>query len=166
MLNKVILQGNVGHAPKIFLTQEGKEIANFSLATSMVWKDKDGEWQSATDWHQVTVFRESTVKRIKDFLKRGDPVYVEGKLIYQRWTDNYGQSRITAHVVVPGYGGRVTCLKPSQSNSQESPFMTETEQEVASSKESSSLAEDEHAHPPFERPDGDPIPAQSSQDTE
>jgi single-strand DNA-binding protein len=166
MLNKVILQGNVGHAPKIFLTQGGKEVANFSLATSMVWKDKDGEWQSATDWHQITVFRESTVRQIKDLLKRGDPVYVEGKLIYQRWTDKYGQSRITAHVVVPGYGGRVTCLKPSQSNSQESPFMAETEQEVASSKASSCLAEDDYPCPSSENPDEDPIPTQPSQDTE
>jgi len=112
MLNKVILQGNIGRAPKIALTQEGKKMVTFSLATTQSWKDLTGEWQSTTDWHQVTIFRESTIGWAKDVLKRGDPVYVEGKLSYHRWTDNHGQQRSTTHVVIAGREGRVQILLP------------------------------------------------------
>lgn len=112
MLNRVTLQGNIGRVPSIALTQDGREIASFSIATTQNWKDESGEWQSATDWHQITVFRESTIRWIKDILKRGDPVYVEGKLTYQQWTDKYGQPRRTSHVVVAGREGRVECFKP------------------------------------------------------
>ena len=112
MLNRVTLQGNIGRVPSIALTQDGREVASFSIATTQNWKDESGEWQSATDWHQITVFRESTIRWIKDILKRGDPVYVEGKLTYQQWTDKYGQPRRTSHVVVAGREGRVECFKP------------------------------------------------------
>lgn len=112
MLNRVTLQGNIGRVPSIALTQDGREIASFSMATTQNWKDESGEWQSATDWHQITVFRESTIRWIKDILKRGDPVYVEGRLTYQRWTDKYGQSRLIPHIVVTGREGRVECFKP------------------------------------------------------
>ena len=112
MLNRVTLQGNIGRVPSIALTQDGREVASFSIATTQNWKDESGEWQSATDWHQITVFRESTIRWIKDILRRGDPVYVEGKLTYQQWTDKYGQPRRTSHVVVAGREGRVECFKP------------------------------------------------------
>lgn len=144
MLNKVILQGNIGNTPKIYLIQEGKEVANFSLATTMVWKDKKGEWQSATDWHQITVFRESTVRWIKDLLKQGDSVYVEGKLVYQHWTDKYDQTRITAHVVVPGQGGKVEYLRFSRSNSQNNPVKTEAGQDNTLPNMTSSPRENEY----------------------
>ncbi len=116
MLNRVFLKGNIGRDPKICLTQEGKEIVTFSLATTHSWKDKMGEWQSATDWHHITVFRESTIRWIKDVLRRGDPVYVEGKLSYHHWIDKYGQKRFTPHVVIAGRDGRVECLRSSTSN--------------------------------------------------
>lgn len=112
MLNRVTLQGNIGRVPSIALTQDGREIASFSMATTQNWKDESGEWQSATDWHQITVFRESTIRWIKEILKRGDSVYVEGKLTYQQWTDKYGQPRRTPHVVIAGREGRVECFKP------------------------------------------------------
>ena len=112
MLNRVTLQGNIGRVPSIALTQDGREVGRFSMATTQNWKDESGEWQSATDWHQITVFRESTIRWIKDILKRGDPVCVEGKLTYQQWTDKYGQPRRTSHVVVAGREGRVECFKP------------------------------------------------------
>jgi single-strand DNA-binding protein len=165
MLNKVILKGNVGRAPKVFLTQEGKKIVSFSLATKISWKDKSGEWQSTTDWHRVTVFRKSTMRWIKDLLKQGDPVRVEGKLTYQQWTDKYGQPRLTPHVVVSGYGGKIEYLKPLQANWQNTGLIAETEQEVAPSNLPSSLTEDERPCPPAEVPDGDFSSVQPSQDT-
>jgi len=107
MLNKVILTGNLGNDPELYLTQEEKEVVTFSLATTHSWKDEAGEWQSATDWHQVSVFRESTIRWVKDVLKRGHKVYVEGKLTYQHWTDKFGQKRITPYVVITDREGRV-----------------------------------------------------------
>ncbi len=111
MLNRVTLEGNIGRAPRISLTQDGREIVTFSLATSVYWKDGMGEWQSVTDWHCVIVFRESTIGWIKDILKRGDMVHVEGKLTYQKWTDKYGQARFTPRVVISEREGRVEVLK-------------------------------------------------------
>lgn len=111
MLNKVILKGNIGRAPKTWLTQNGRKLATFFLATSASWKDDKGEWQTCTDWHRITVFREATVGWMKDVLKKGDPVYVEGKLTYQNWTDKYGQSRLTPHVVISGREGRLELLR-------------------------------------------------------
>jgi len=111
MLNRVVLQGNIGRDPRISLTQDGKKIVNFSLATTEYWKDKTGEWQSTTDWHNVTIFRESTVGWAKDVLKRGDSVYVEGALSYNHWIDRHGEKRITAHVCVAARDGKVRQLR-------------------------------------------------------
>ncbi len=116
MLNRVILEGNIGRDPRVSLTQDGKKIVNFSLATTQHWKDKAGEWQSTTDWHNVTIFRESTVGWAKDVLKRGDSVYVEGKLSYNHWIDRDGKKRSTAHVCVAGRDGQVRQLSRSDSN--------------------------------------------------
>ena len=106
-MNKVILIGKVSRAPTTCLTQKRKEIATFFVETSHSWKDETGEWQAAIDWHQVSVFRESTVRWVKDVLKRGDPVSVEGKLSYQYWTDKFGQTRSTPHVVIARTEGKV-----------------------------------------------------------
>jgi single-strand DNA-binding protein len=116
MLNKVILQGNIGRAPEIWTTQDGREIATFSLATNSSWKDSDGEWQTCTDWHKITVFRESTVRWIKDVLKKGDAVYVEGKLTYQHKTDKTHRARIIPHIVIFGYEGKVEHLRSRNSS--------------------------------------------------
>ncbi|MBP6951910.1 MAG: single-stranded DNA-binding protein [Alphaproteobacteria bacterium] len=174
MLNKVILMGNVGRSPHIFLTQEGREIANFSLATTVMWKayprpreGGESEWQSATDWHQITVFRGSTVRWIKDFVKRGDTVYVEGKLVYQRWTDKYNRPRITAHVVVSGQGGKVEHLRSSLSNSKNNPVKIKTKQDAPLSNEASTCVKDmnEDAGEPVGTPDNDALSDQFPQDT-
>ena len=112
MLNKVILKGNIGRAPKHCLTQDGKEMVSFSLATTYYRKDEEGEWQSITDWHSVIIFRESTTRWAKDVLKQGDPIYVEGRLSYHCWKDKYGQSHLRAQVIVSEKQGCVKCLRP------------------------------------------------------
>ena len=123
MLNKVTLSGNVGHTPKLYLTQDGKEMMTFSLATTQCWKacsrkDEKSEWQFVTDWHQITVFQESAIQWMKDMLKQGDPVYVEGKLSYPQWKDKYSPSHFTSHIVVTEKDGGVRCLHRSVSFSQ------------------------------------------------
>ncbi len=120
MLNRVVLQGNIGRDPRVSVTQDGKEIVNFSLATTQHWKDKAGEWHSTTDWHNVTIFRKSTVGWAKDTLKRGDLVYVEGVLSYHHWIDRDGKKRSTAHVCVARDGVVQQFLR---SNSTHSPSL-------------------------------------------
>ncbi len=145
MINKVILYGNVGHSPEISLTQDGREVATVSLATNVYWKDKTGEWQSTTDWHRIAVFREATVEWIKNSLRRGDKVHVEGKLTYQNWTDKFGKQHRPAHVVVSGFNGIFKRL--SKPNPQHNALIPETRQNLASS-----LTENEDICPPLEDP--------------
>jgi len=140
-MNKVTLTGNLGNDPELYLTQDGREIITFSLATNHSWKDETGEWQSATDWHQVSVFRESTIRWVKDVLKRGHKVYVEGKLTYQHWTDKFGQKRITPYVVITDREGCIEEVRsaahsvslPSNLNLANSISESNSEQEVISS---------------------------------
>lgn len=123
MLNKVTLSGNVERTPKLYLTQDGKEMMTFSLTTTQCWKvcsheDEKSEWQFVTDWHQITVFQENAIQWMKDMLKAGDPVYVEGKLSYPQWKDKYSSSHFTSHIVVTEKDGGVRCLHRSVSFSQ------------------------------------------------
>lgn len=170
MLNKVTLMGNVGRTPHISLTQEGKEFAKFSLATTLTWKDKEGEWQSATDWHQVAVFRAPTARWIKDVLKRGDKIYVEGRLVYQLWRDRYGQPRKTTYVVISDQSGKVEHIRSSQSNAQNNPVKNEIEQDMAPSNVAPAPEKDENADvgeyacSPLEVSDTDSLSDQFPQD--
>ncbi len=114
MLNKIILMGNIGRAPEYAKTQAGKETARFFLATSTSWKAKDGEWHTHTDWHRVSVFKESTVRWMKDVLKQGTTVYIEGKLSYHCWTDKYGQARATPHIMITNRDGKLEFIRSPQ----------------------------------------------------
>jgi single-strand DNA-binding protein len=110
-MNKIFLKGNAGHAPRISLTQDGREIATFSLATSSSWKDETGEWQTHTDWHRIIVFRKSTVGWIKDLLQKGDTLYVEGKLTYRQKKDKYNHSRLMPYIVISDSGGKIEHIR-------------------------------------------------------
>jgi len=110
-MNKIFLKGNIGHTPRISLTQDGREIATFSLATSSSWKDETGEWQTHTDWHRIIVFRESAVGWIKDLLQKGDTIYVEGKLTYRQRKDKYNHSRLMPYIVISDSGGKIEHIR-------------------------------------------------------
>ena len=116
MLNKIFLKGNVGRTPEIKVTQEGKPFATFCIATNLTWQDATGEWQTHTDWHRIAVFREPSVRWIKDFLKSGDMVYVEGRLSYNSWTDKFHQTRFTPQVVVENWQGHIEHLRRSRNS--------------------------------------------------
>ena len=80
-VNKVILIGNLGADPEIRRTQDGRPIANLRLATSESWRDKaTGERKEKTEWHRVTIWNENAIKFIEEHLKKGDQVYIEGKI--------------------------------------------------------------------------------------
>jgi single-strand DNA-binding protein len=116
-INKVILVGNVGTDPEIRRTQDGKEIANFSLATSESWRDKNtGERRDKTEWHRIVVFSEGLVNVIKNYIKKGSKLYIEGSLQTRKWTDNNGVEKYTTEIVLQGYGCSLTMLDSTRSS--------------------------------------------------
>ena len=117
-INKVILVGNIGNEPEIRATSDGREIANFSLATSESWKDKNtGERKSKTEWHKVSVFSQGLVGIIKNYVKKGTKVYLEGQLQTRKWTDNSGIEKYTTEIVLQNFNSTLSILDSKQSES-------------------------------------------------
>ncbi|MBA3814904.1 MAG: single-stranded DNA-binding protein [Alphaproteobacteria bacterium] len=111
MFNKIFLMGNLGANPELLVTQGGKKMARFSFATSFSWKDDVNDWHEHTDWHNVVVYRESTAYRVKRDLKKGDKVWVEGKLTYRRIEDRWGKYHRIPYIVISGPHGWVELLQ-------------------------------------------------------
>ena len=110
-VNKVILVGNVGKDPEIRRTQDGRPIANLSLATSETWRDKNtGERKEKTEWHRVVIFSEPLCKVVEQYVKKGSKLYVEGALQTRKWTDQSGAEKYSTEVVIQGYNGSLTML--------------------------------------------------------
>jgi single-strand DNA-binding protein len=110
-INKVILVGNLGKDPEIRSTQAGKEIANLTIATSDTWKDKmTGERKEKTEWHRVVIFNEGLVNVVKNYVKKGSKLYIEGALQTRKWVDQSGQEKYTTEVVLQGFNGNLTML--------------------------------------------------------
>lgn len=98
-VNKVILIGNLGRDPETRYSADGAAITNITLATTDSWKDKaTGEKKEQTEWHRV-VFFNRLAEIAGEYLRKGRPVYVEGKLRTRKWTDKEGQERYTTEVV-------------------------------------------------------------------
>jgi len=110
-LNKVILIGNLGNDPEIRSTNDGREIANFSLATGESWKDKvTGEKKEKTEWHRIVCFNEGLIKVIKEYVKKGTKLYIEGQLQTRKWLDNANQEKYTTEIVLQGYNANLILL--------------------------------------------------------
>lgn len=110
-LNKVQLIGNLGKDPEIRRTQDGRPIANLSLATSQSWRDKNsGERKEKTEWHRVVIFNENLAKIAEQYLKKGTKVYIEGALQTRKWTDQSGVERYSTEVVLQGFQCTLTML--------------------------------------------------------
>ncbi len=110
-VNKVILVGNLGADPEIRRTQDGRPIANFSVATSESWRDKSsGERRERTEWHRVVVFNEGLCKVIESYLRKGSKVYLEGALQTRKWQDQSGVDKYTTEVVLQGFNSTLTML--------------------------------------------------------
>jgi single-strand DNA-binding protein len=98
-VNKVILIGNLGADPDVRYMPSGGAVANVSLATSDVWKDKNtGEPQERTEWHRV-VFFNRLAEVVGEYLRKGSKVYVEGRLQTRKWQGQDGQDRYTTEIV-------------------------------------------------------------------
>jgi len=110
-LNKVTLIGNLGRDPEIRSTQDGREIANLTVATSDSWKDKStGERKEKTEWHRIVIFNENLVRIVKEYLHKGSKIYVEGQLQTRKWVDQSGVEKYTTEVVLQGFGGTLLML--------------------------------------------------------
>ncbi|MDA7705031.1 single-stranded DNA-binding protein [Rickettsiales bacterium] len=117
-INKVILVGNLGNDPEIRSTSDGREIANLSLATSEFWKDKNtGERKSKTEWHRVVIFSQGLVGIVKNYLKKGSKIYIEGQLQTRKWVDNAGVEKYTTEVVLQNYNSTLSMLDNKQDSS-------------------------------------------------
>jgi single-strand DNA-binding protein len=110
-VNKVILVGNLGKDPEIRRTQDGRPIANLSIATSETWRDKGtGERKEKTEWHRVVIFNEGLCKVAEQYLKKGAKVYIEGQLQTRKWTDQSGAEKYSTEVVLQGFNSTLTML--------------------------------------------------------
>ena len=85
-VNKVILLGNVGKDPEIRSTGGGTMVANFTLATSDRFQDAQGNWQDRTEWHNLVAFKR-TAEIVRDYVKKGSKLYIEGKIQTRSWDD-------------------------------------------------------------------------------
>ena len=110
-VNKVILIGNLGRDPEVRSFQNGGRVANFSIATSERWKDRNsGEQRERTEWHRIAVLNDNLINVVERYLRKGSKVYVEGQLETRKWTDQSGQERYTTEVVLRPYRGELTML--------------------------------------------------------
>lgn len=110
-VNKVILVGNLGADPEIKRTQDGRPIANLSVATSDTWRDKNtGERKEKTEWHRVVIFNEGLCRVAEQYLKKGSKVYVEGQLQTRKWQDKDGKDRYSTEVVLQNFNSNLTML--------------------------------------------------------
>ncbi|MEM9207092.1 MAG: single-stranded DNA-binding protein [Pseudomonadota bacterium] len=114
-VNKVILVGNLGRDPEIRRTQDGRPIANISLATTESWRDRNsGERREKTEWHRVVIFSEGLCKIAEQYLKKGSKIYVEGQLQTRKWEDQNGMERYSTEVVLQNYNSTLQMLDGRQ----------------------------------------------------
>ncbi|MCX5918201.1 MAG: single-stranded DNA-binding protein [Deltaproteobacteria bacterium] len=97
MINKVILIGRLGADPEIRYTPSGAEVANFRIATSEMWTNKNGEKEERTEWHRIVAWR-GLAKICGEYLSKGRLVYIEGKIRTRAWEDKEGNKRTTTEI--------------------------------------------------------------------
>jgi len=112
-VNKVILIGNLGKDPEVRYLDNGVAVANFSLATTENYKNKEGERVSQTEWHNIVLWR-GLAEVAEKWLKKGSSVYVEGKIRTRKWEDKDGNTRYSTEIL----GDNITMLggKPLSEN--------------------------------------------------
>lgn len=98
MINKVLLIGHLGRDPEIRHLEGGSSLARFSVATNENFQDKNQQWQTLTEWHEIVAWR-NLATRAESTLKKGMLVYIEGKLRTRKWQDSEGKDRYSTEVV-------------------------------------------------------------------
>ena len=143
-LNKVMLIGNLGADPIIRQTQDGKRLAQLSLATSETWKDKNtGEKRDKTQWHRIVIFNDGLAGVVESYLKKGSKVYIEGQLQSRKYTDKDGVEKYTTEIVLANYNGTLTMLDSKGSSGDfASDSMSQIDQNTALDTSTSSNSDD------------------------
>ncbi|HMX41588.1 MAG TPA: single-stranded DNA-binding protein [Saprospiraceae bacterium] len=142
MINKVTLIGHLGADPEIRTLENGTSVGRFSLATNENYKDREGNWQTMTDWHNIVVWRD-LADRAKNMLKKGSTVYVEGKISYRKYTDKDGVEKNLTDIVANtfrlldkregsgGYDSRFPSAEPpTRANASDAASMTPSSQDT------------------------------------
>ena len=110
-INKVILLGRLGADPEIRVSQDGKKIARFSLATSESWKDKStNEKKEKTEWHKIVIFSSGLAEISEKYLKKGSLIYIEGQISSRKYTDQSGLEKYITEIVLQGYNCQLTMV--------------------------------------------------------
>ena len=109
-VNKVILVGNLGADPDARTLNSGGEVVNMRIATSESWKDRDGNRQERTEWHNVVIFNENLGRVAKSYLRKGSKVYLEGQLQTRKWQDQSGNDKYTTEIVLQRFRGELVLL--------------------------------------------------------
>ena len=122
MVNKVILIGNLGRDPEVRYLEGNVAVARFSVATNENYKDKKGEWQTATEWHDVVAWR-ALAERAEKQLKKGSQIFVEGKLTHRKYQDKDGHDKYVTEVVANSF--RVLDRRDSRPGGQDDEFNPE-----------------------------------------
>jgi len=104
-INKVTLLGNLGKDPEVKFLPSGQAVANFSIATTDRYKDKAGEWQDRTEWHNVVAYAR-TAEIVRDYVKKGNKLYVEGRLTTRSWDDKDSGKKVYRTEIVVNDGAR------------------------------------------------------------
>ena len=116
-LNKVQLIGRLGADPEGRSLNNGGEVVNLRIATSEQWKDRDGNKQERTEWHQVVIFNEGLGKVAKSYLRKGSQCFIEGQLQTRKWTDQSGNDRYSTEIVLQKYRGELVLLDGKRDDS-------------------------------------------------
>ncbi len=118
-LNKVTLIGHIGNIPEVRHFQNGGKVANFSLATSESWIDKDtGEKRERTQWHRVCVHVAGLVDVVVKYVTKGSLVYIEGQLETRKWQDQEGKDQYTTEVVLRPFNSTFKMLETKDQTDQ------------------------------------------------
>tara|TARA_B110000046_G_scaffold173759_1_gene196662 strand:+ start:14165 stop:14602 length:438 start_codon:yes stop_codon:yes gene_type:complete len=142
-VNKVILVGNLGKDPEVRHLENGASVANFSIATSETYKDKNGNRQEQTEWHNVVLWR-GLAQIAEKYLKKGSQIYIEGKLRTRSWQDKDGNTRYTTEVV----GDQMTMLGGRSSGGNDTPN-SNTSNEPSKNTGSADISSDDADDLPF-----------------
>ena len=106
-MNKILLSGNVGGDPEIMTDRNGNSFAKFGLATSKTWKNKEGERQTSTVWHNVVVYNKPLVTLCESYVRKGMRLLVEGEQVNRSYEDKEGNKRYVSEVQLPQFNGSI-----------------------------------------------------------
>jgi len=145
-LNKVQLIGRLGADPESRSLSNGGKVVNLRLATSETWKDRDGNRQERTEWHQVVIFNEGIAKVAESYLRKGSQCFIEGQLQTRKWTDQSGSDRYSTEIVLQKFRGELVLLDSPTAGTAES---SSAGNRQAASTSSAQLVDDDADSVPF-----------------